>query len=90
MTKDQFLGALRALLPAILAYAVGKGWVSASSVGDISALVLALGAAGWSIYSNAKSVQIATVAAMPEVKKVVAEPAIANGTLAADPKVTTS
>ncbi len=45
-------GVLRAVLPAALAYAVGKGWITESSTADISAAVLAVGAAVWSIMSN--------------------------------------
>lgn len=46
-------GVIRAIVPALLAYAVGKGWVSAGSVGDITAAVVAAAAAFWSIRSNA-------------------------------------
>jgi hypothetical protein len=49
-------GILRAILPAALAYAVGKGWITQNSVGDISAAVIAIGAAGWSVVTNAPSI----------------------------------
>jgi len=45
-------GVLRAVLPAVLAYAVGKGWVNAGSVGDISAAIVAIAAAVWSVKTN--------------------------------------
>jgi hypothetical protein len=36
----------------MFAYAVAKGWVSQSEVADISAAILTLVAAGWSVYTN--------------------------------------
>ena len=45
-------GVLRAVVPAICAYAVGKGWIAAGTVGDISTAVLAIAAAVWSVISN--------------------------------------
>lgn len=54
MDINQINGVIRAILPAALAYAVGKGWITQSSVGDITAAITALGAAVWSVYSNQK------------------------------------
>lgn len=45
-------GVLRALVPAALAYAVGKGWLSQSQVADITAALLTLVAAAWSVKTN--------------------------------------
>ncbi len=45
-------GVLRAIAPAALAYAVGKGWISESSTGDIMAAITAIGAAAWSVATN--------------------------------------
>ncbi len=47
-------GVVRAVLPAILAYAVGKGWLTQSQVADVTAAIVTLIAAGWSIQSNKK------------------------------------
>lgn len=52
MTQNQFMGVLRAVVPAALAYAVAKGWVSASSSADLGAALITALAAGWSIASN--------------------------------------
>ncbi len=52
MTSNQIGGLARAILPAILAYAVGRGWIPESAVADISAVVLAIGAAVWSWSTN--------------------------------------
>lgn len=48
-------GILRAIVPAALAYAVGKGWITQSQVGDITAAVLTLAAAGWSVKTNVQA-----------------------------------
>lgn len=47
-------GILRAVIPAVLAYAVGRGWLSTSQVGEITAAIVTLVAAGWSVASNTK------------------------------------
>ena len=52
MDMNTVNGVIRAVVPAALAYAVGKGWVSSSSVADITAAVLAVAAAGWSVWTN--------------------------------------
>ena len=52
MDMNSLNGIIRALVPAVLAYAVGKGWISSSSVGDITAGVVAIAAAVWSVISN--------------------------------------
>ncbi len=52
MTWDQIAGPLRAILPALIAFAVGKGWLNAGSADWIVSSVLAIGAAVWSIWSN--------------------------------------
>lgn len=52
MDTNTINGVLRAIIPAALAYAVGKGWISQSSAADVGAAALAIGAAIWSIISN--------------------------------------
>lgn len=52
MNADQLTGIIRAVVPALLAYLVGKGYITQSSVGDITAAIVAIGAAGWSIHNN--------------------------------------
>lgn len=52
MDLNSINGVLRAIVPAVLAYAVGKGWIPASSVSDITAAAVALAAAVWSIKTN--------------------------------------
>ena len=52
MNTDQITGIVRAVLPAMLAYAVAKGWITTSSVGDITAAAVAVAAAVWSVHNN--------------------------------------
>lgn len=54
MDMNSINGILRAVVPAVLAYAVGKGWIGASAVADITSAVVAVAAALWSIFSNKK------------------------------------
>lgn len=52
MTQNQAMGILRAVVPGIVAYAVGKGWIPAGSAANVGAAVVAIGAAIWSYVSN--------------------------------------
>jgi hypothetical protein len=50
--NDQFTGILRAVVPAVVAYLVGKGWVPAETASDIGAGVITILAAIWSWKTN--------------------------------------
>lgn len=52
MDVNTINGVLRALLPAIIAYLVGKGTIPAGDYGTVIASFTALIAAAWSIWSN--------------------------------------
>lgn len=52
MTLNQINGVLRAIVPAALAYAVGKGWIPQDQVTEITAAVVTITSAIWSIISN--------------------------------------
>lgn len=54
LDQNTINGVLRALIPAVLAYAVGKGWIPAGAVADITSAAVAIGAAIWSVLSNRK------------------------------------
>lgn len=83
MNQNQITGLARALVPAIVAYIVGKGYLSQSSAADVSAAIIALLAAGWSVQTHSDASAIKTVAAMPDVKAIVAQPNPADGMAAA-------
>ena len=67
MSWDQIAGPLRAILPALAAFAIGKGWLNAGSADWIISSILALGAAGWSIWSNRPAAVAAATQALPGV-----------------------
>ncbi|MDE2471874.1 MAG: hypothetical protein KGL35_24900 [Bradyrhizobium sp.] len=56
MTQDFFLGQLRLIAVAFIAYASGKGWLSSSDSTLLGAILppagLLIGPWAWSIYSN--------------------------------------
>lgn len=54
MNSNQVGGIVRAVVPAVLAYAVAKGWITASSVADVTTAVVTLAAAAWSVVTNAE------------------------------------
>lgn len=52
MNYDQFTGILRVVVPTLVAYAVGKGWIPEGAASDIGAAILAVAAAVWSYFNN--------------------------------------
>ena len=52
MNQDQLTGILRAILPAVVAFGVAKGWFSTGMADWIAASVVTLAAAGWSVWTN--------------------------------------
>ncbi|MGD0024769.1 MAG: hypothetical protein ABSC37_09115 [Xanthobacteraceae bacterium] len=52
MGTDQFTGILRAVVPALISYVVGKGWIPAGTAGDIGTGVITILAALWSWRTN--------------------------------------
>jgi hypothetical protein len=83
MNQNQIAGIARALVPAIIAYAVGRGWLTESSAASVGAAIIALISAGWSFQAHTDASAIKTVTAMPDVKAIVAEPNPQNGIAAA-------
>lgn len=52
MDANVISGVVRAILPAAIAYAVGKGILPAGDYSAVIAAVVALGSAVWSVKSN--------------------------------------
>ncbi len=52
MNYDQYTGIIRAIAPAVVAYLVGKGWITSDTAGLIVTAVVAFGAAVWSVINN--------------------------------------
>ena len=54
MTWDNIQGVVRALLAAAGGFAVAKGWFDSAMANDLTAAVLVIGSAIWSVYHNSK------------------------------------
>ncbi len=52
MNYDQWTGIVRAVAPALVAYAVGKGWITQGAAADITTALIAVAAAVWSVVNN--------------------------------------
>lgn len=94
MDKEQLTGVLRIFVPSVVAWFGAKGLVAADMVGPLTDLainvivgVILLAAMVWSFIDNSKTARIASVADMPEVKKVVTTVEIAEGALKDNDKV---
>ncbi len=87
MNQEQVLSIVRQILLFGGGLIVSKGWIDNTTlITVVGALVTLIGSA-WAIWSKRPTGLVASAAALPSVEKIVADPAIANGTLAADPKV---
>lgn len=71
MNQAQILGALRTILPAVLMYAVGKGWISQSEVADLAAAVATLVATGFSVWNHTEANTVAAANDLPGVAGVI-------------------
>ena len=87
LNQSQLMGILRAVVPAAIAFAVGKGWVpSADSAGITNAILTiaaALGAATWSATAHTDNAAIKEVANNPQVAQIVVKASAVDGTAAA-------
>lgn len=54
MDSNTINGILRAIVPAMVAWLVGKGYIANDTAGDITASIVAIGSAIWSVISNRK------------------------------------
>ena len=90
MNYDQLTGVVRAVTPA-LAAVLSQYFLNDATWTIIITSLSTAGMSVWSYQNNKASAVIATVANMPEVKKVVTDNVTANtGPLAAEPKVVSS
>ncbi len=74
MNPDQWLSLLRTLLKIGGMFLVSKGVLTDVDWTTISGAVIMLAPVGWDIYVHSKAGKLASVAAMPEVKKIVTDP----------------
>jgi hypothetical protein len=78
ITLDQITGLVRNLLMLAGGFALGHHWVSPDTVALVSGIVLAVVPVVWSAYANRAQGIVNSAAALPEVKKIVAEPTVAT------------
>lgn len=45
-------GILRAIVPAVMAYAAGKGWITQGAAAEIGAAIITIAAGIWSVTSK--------------------------------------
>ena len=94
MNQDQFLGIIRAILPAGIAYIVGKGWVSSGAATDLGAAIIAVTSAAWSYTAHTDGAKLAAVTALPDVRKIIVASSPVNQAVAqasvdnSQPKIT--
>lgn len=87
LNQSQVMGILRAVVPAAIAYAVGRGWIpSADSAGITNAiltLATAFGAAVWSSAAHTDNAIIKEASANPQIAQIVVKSSAVDGTAAA-------
>jgi hypothetical protein len=89
MTLEQALSMVRWVLTTIGPLLIAHGYLNDTSWTAVSGAVISLVPLVWGIATHRQTALIAKVAAMPDVKKVVATDQIANVTLKDNEKVTT-
>lgn len=52
MNANVVMGILRAVVPGLVGYLVGKGYIPAGEAADLTAAIITIGAAGWSVATN--------------------------------------
>lgn len=85
MNPEQVSGQVRLWLAVFSGIAGALGWTwfdgLAAQIAAAAGPLTALGLAIWSLLSKTKANQVATVASMPEVKKIELQPTIAGAAL---------
>jgi hypothetical protein len=56
---------------------VSRGWFDAATLDQIVGALLILGGAGWALYERRGAGLVASAAALPEVRRILTEPAVA-------------
>ena len=71
ITQDQVLSAARWIVSTAGGYAVGRGWITSDQVTLIAGVAVAIVPLAWSFWSHRASAQVAKLAALPDVARVV-------------------
>jgi len=71
VNMDQVLSAVRTIVGLLSGYAIGRGLIDAEQATLIAGLAAAIVPFAWGMYAHSKQQKLASVAAMPNVEKVV-------------------
>ena len=52
MNSNVVMGILRAVVPGLVGYLVGAGYIPAGDAANLTAAIITIGAAGWSVVTN--------------------------------------
>lgn len=71
MNQQQITASIAAIITSVCGWAVGKGYISADLVPDITAAAVALITLGGALYASRNKALVASVAARDDVQKIV-------------------
>lgn len=52
MNSNVVMGILRAVVPGLVGYLVGAGYIPSGDAANLTAAIITIGAAGWSVVTN--------------------------------------
>jgi hypothetical protein len=78
MTQEQFTSLFRTLLQIAGTWAIARGFTDQGTVDSIIGAALILIPTAWGVWTRRKAGLVASAAALPEVKKVLTTPTIAD------------
>lgn len=85
MTREQIFSLLRQVMLVGGGTFVSRGWFDATTLDDLVGSVLILAGAGWGLWERRRSGLLLSAAALPEVRRIVTDAAVAAAT--PNPKV---
>lgn len=77
MNQAQLLSILRQVMLVGGGILVSRGWFDAATLNDLVGAVLIIVGAGWALYERRGAGIVATAAALPEVRTIIAEAGVA-------------
>ncbi|GJD63318.1 Pam3-gp28 family putative phage holin [Methylobacterium frigidaeris] len=78
MNQDQLTTLLRTLLQFGGGIAVGRGWIDADTATALTGALVTLLVTAWGLYVRRNAGLVASAAALPAVKTILADPATAH------------
>ncbi len=78
MNSEQLTSLLRTVLQFAGGIAVGRGWIDAETSTAIIGAIVTIAVTAWGLYARRNAGLVASAAALPAVKAILADPATAN------------